>query len=617
MPRPPLAWLKTIALAAALVLTSRAAPAADAPPKAPPPKATPAARPAVKTSDVKAAADLLPASTLVCVEVTRPKEILGTVLDHPLVKQFQESPDWKKATENPEFKQFMDVVGLIEQRAGVKWRPAVESITGGGITVGFEPATQGAVVLVKSQDPKTTAAVRDAFISLVRDDAKNKGNPDPIQTKEYRGLTAYVAGDVRIADMGPYLMVSNKSTLATNVADRFLDGGSSLAATDEFKAARALAFEGGSEPPAAWAYVSVAPLRKFGVAKELLDNKDKSDNPGAEFLLGGLLADLRQVAYVTASARLDKQSLKVSVAMPHDKSWVPPERKFFFAPGGGGAEPPLKPKDTILAVSTYRDLAAMWQAAPDLFTEGAAAEMAKKDSEFNNLLGGKSFSNDILPSLAPQMQFVATRQDFKAAGVPVPTTQLPAGAFVFRLKDGQRKVLEDPLNLFFQFIVTFANADASQKQRPMLFPKTETRGKAEISYATYKARDPKDMPKDNTYLNFSPAMVVSDTHVIICSTKALAEELADLTAKAPAKAAAGTVDNTRIEMDGKVAAELLKIDREPLIAQNMLEKGHDRAAAEKEIGVLVALVDFLRDAKVRLAQTDKAVRLEVEVKTAQ
>src|SRR4029079_11087958 len=98
--------------------------------------------------------------------------------------------------------------------------------------------------------------------------------------------------------------------------------------------------------------------------------------------------------------------------------------------------------------------------------------------------------------------------------------------------------------------------------------------------------------------------------------KDLAFELADLTAKGLGKPEAGAADNTRIEVDGRVAGEVLKSDREPLIAQNMLEKGHDRAAAEKEIGGLTALVDFLRDARVRLAQTDKAVRWEVEVRTA-
>src|SRR5581483_10940485 len=106
--------------------------------------------------------------------------------------------------------------------------------------------------------------------------------------------------------------------------------------------------------------------------------------------------------------------------------------------------------------------------------------------DFSNFLGGKSFSNDLLPAIAPQMQFVATRQDFKAAGVAAPTTQLPAGALVVRIKPGQQKAVRGPLRLLFQSIVTFVNLDAAQKGRPALELKDETRGPAEVRYAVYE-----------------------------------------------------------------------------------------------------------------------------------
>ena len=45
-----------------------------------------------------------------------------------------------------------------------------------------------------------------------------------------------------------------------------------------------------------------------------------------------------------------------------------------------------------------------------------------------------------------------------------------------------------------------------------------------------------------------------------------------------------------VRLDGQVGLAALAENREPLVAQNMLEKGHDRTAAEQEIDrVLAAL----------------------------
>jgi hypothetical protein len=44
----------------------------------------------------------------------------------------------------------------------------------------------------------------------------------------------------------------------------------------------------------------------------------------------------------------------------------------------------------------------------------------------------------------------------------------------------------------------------------------------------------------------------------------------------------------------------------------MLEKGHDREAAEKEIGVLLALTRHLGETSLRLGHADGALNLRLE-----
>jgi hypothetical protein len=170
---------------------------------------------------------------------------------------------------------------------------------------------------------------------------------------------------------------------------------------------------------------------------------------------------------------------------------------------------------------------------------------------------------------------------------------------------------------------------------------SERRGKAEILYATYEppsdagddagaadkskaapgAKPPaadqaggtKGAEKD-IYYNFSPALVLSDDRLMLCSTKQIAEELADLAANKNGSEKAA--QNTLLEISARPLADLLTANREQLIAQNMLEKGHTRQQAEKEIDVFLALVNAVRDAKVSLTPTEKTLSLDIEINTA-
>jgi hypothetical protein len=579
-------------------------------------------RPAAADPAEKPAAAILPASTAAYVEVSRPKDLADLVSDHPLAKQLEQSPDIAKALQSEQFKKLRGVLDLVGKRSS-------------GVVVAVDPATQGLVILTKSQDPKANDSVRDALFTIARDDAKAKGNPDPVEPSDYRGLTAWKVGDGYVGHLGPWLLVSNSGLTAKAVADLYLDGGTSLADDKEFAKARDLAVEGRHEDdktPAAFGYVRLALLRQLGFAKELIDNHDKSDNPAIELLLGGIMADLRDSPFVTATLDSGKQGIRLSLTTPHDPAKVPAERKYYFSPTGGGADAPLLPAGTIASVSSYRDLAAFWQAAPDLFNEGVAGQIAQSESGLSTFLGGKSFSADILGALRPEIQIVAATQDFKAQGVAEPSIRLPAFATVFRIKPGEAKTVRKTFKLAFQSLIAFANLDAASKNRPALETNNETRGKAEVLYATYdadydkpaekpadkageKAGDkPAAKAKDDTYLNFSPAIVLSDDYLILASTRHIAEDLADLTGASGAKPAKDLgATHTLISADGSGIGQILHLDREQLIAQNMLNKGNDRAAAERDVDGLISLVESVKDAKVRLTQNDRLLRLEIGI----
>jgi hypothetical protein len=566
----------------------------------------------------KTAADLLPPSSLGYVQINDPKELVPLLLDHPLRKDIEQSSAFRQATTSPQFKKMRELVREIERRTGLQWRTALEQTAGEEVVIAFEPLTQGAVLLIKPRDVKAAGAVRDALISMARDDAAAHGKPDPVEVKAYRDLKAYHLGEAIVADLGPWVMVCNKKRLAQRVADTFLDGGDSLAADEQFSAAQRLS-AGEGAAPSAWAFVRVAPLRLFA-KPPWLDPKYKSDNPAAEFILGGLIPITQNAPYVTASLWLDRDGVKLSAAAPYDESWVPADQKFFFAAGGDGAGKPLMPADTLLSITTYRDLAAMWQAGPDLFTEAVATQMAQTDSGLSTILGGKSFSADVLGAFKPQMQLVVARQDFDPARQK-PSLRLPGAALVFEIKPDRFHAVRKQFRVGFQSAVALANLDGAQKGRALLEMQTETRGKSEIQYAVYSPDEPaKDdksphPPKEDAYLNFSPAMAMSERHLIISSTRQLVEQLADLDARDDSTQT--IADNSLVQTNPKLVSELIRANREQLVAQNMLEKGHTRVAAEKEIDLLQAIVGYFSDARLRLVSGQRSIRLEAQVKVAQ
>jgi hypothetical protein len=110
------------------------------------------------------------------------------------------------------------------------------------------------------------------------------------------------------------LVVVNKPELGKVIVDRMLDkapGG--LSSNEPFKAAWGLRPEfDGEQQRAAWAYVDVAMLREAGVAKGLF--REPKNSFGAELILGGVLAILRQTSTATADLSMSRQDVALRLA---------------------------------------------------------------------------------------------------------------------------------------------------------------------------------------------------------------------------------------------------------------------------------------------------------------
>jgi hypothetical protein len=557
----------------------------------------------------RTAAEALPSGTIAYAEIAQPKELLATVLDHPLRERLEETPAYRAALADERLTKLRVAVALVEKQIGMTWREAVEAVAAEGVYVGVNPAAGGGAVLLKASDAAVLEKIREALFNLVRGDAAVKGRPDPIAKNDYRGLPVFQLDKLAVATVGPWLIAATSPELARRAIDNFVDGGAKTLATDaDYQAAR----KSIAGRPTAWAYLHVGALREAGLLKKVL--VERTENAAAELLFGGLLSTLARTPFATASVYVSRAEARLAIAAPHDAAWAPEARSFYFGPAGKGqAPPPLTPKQAVASVSVYRDLGGMWSSAADLLDENGNAELAKADSNLSTLFAGREFGRDVLGSFRPEIQLVAARQDFSAADAPRPTIKLPAFALAFRLKDAE--TMQRQLKMSFQNILGFLNIVGAQNGQPPLDLAMEKVGAATVLSGSYL---PETVAKDPGHIrnNFSPSVVLAGERFIVASTKGLALELASAAEPKADGASPTAVTNAAAAVDAAVLGEILRDNREPLIAQNMLQKGHDRQAAEKEIDALLAAVRYFQSASLRLATEPGEVKLELGLRLA-
>jgi hypothetical protein len=551
----------------------------------------------------RSAADLLPDSTVLFVEIAEPNALLRTVLDHPLRKRVEELEPYKEAISKPKAIQFRTVVKAVETQLGMTWDQVLGALTERGATLAFDPRTKGAALLIRSRDQKTLEKLRDQFFSLARADAKRKGNDDPVKTIKYRGITTYQIGNARVATIDSWLIVANNGELGHQILDRHLDGpGESLSDKESFQqASKTRAKE------TLWAWADVQALRDAGQLAAV--TREKNNNPLLEIVAGGVAGTLAKAPYATLTLDVQTDRIALALAMPHKTEWVQERREYYFGPRGTGTAPAvLDVPGRILSLATYRNFSEMWMRSGDLFTEKIDAGFAEANANLSNISSGKDFGEEVLGAFKPEVQIVLARQTFDESQ-PVPTIKLPAFAVVFRFKDPAES--KDEFRRSFQNLIGFLNVVGAMQGRPQFDMDFKKTGPKQYVTATYVPKKEDEGSKTAPIaFNFSPSVVFVEDRFVVSSTKGLAFEIADALLK-PAKE--GQAVNTALDVDLQATRDILADNRKQLVSRNMLEEGSDREAAEKQIGLLLEAVGALKQFRLELGTPDGTLRVQAEL----
>ncbi len=561
--------------------------------------------------DLNGMAALAPADAVAFLEIRRPGDLIDTVISHPAVLSALETKAGREALQSPQYLAFRVGLGLMEGAVGSDWQSLARHLTANGMMVSAGGDFRSFILVAQSDDEALLRKTMGTIFDFVGNQAKQSGQKSPFRIEETASGKLAVFDGFTVGRTGADLVVTESRAATERVlkslAGRGADSGNSLAKNEKFLGAS----QATSGQHAVWMYLDLESARNRNAAEKLFSGM--ADNPAAELIVGGVLENLRDSDWALASLDLSHQALSMNLTTEHDPASVRPAREYFFGPDGrASADPLVDTSGMVASVTAWRDLSGWWLSKEELFDEGTVAGLVQADSQISTLFAGLDFGGEVLGALQPGIQLVADQQEY-AEGFR-PAIRLPSFALTGKLKDP--KEMGRKFKNAFQSVMGFVNYGLSDQGLPQF--DVNTSNTASGSVCSSQMVPDSDVPADLLVHNFSPTLMVVGDRLIISSTMALAEKIAgqDLAGLAESRRGSGdsgTATNTLIEIDLQQVSSALAENRESLVAQNMLENGHDRKTADAEIDGLLALAGLLKSFEARLGVGPKSMTADLNL----
>ncbi len=556
---------------------------------------------AVEDGPLPPARRWVPENAVVVVEVSHPRAVLDLALGQKVTHLVTSQPAYKTWAESAGFRTFVQVVRALELQLGTDWKPGLYKLLEGGITSAVLPGG-GSLLIVDSGDEALLGKLNQVLIQGTRDDAARNGRPDRVTSRQVRGVTVWTFdGKEAHAILGKRLVLASTAEALDVVLDcREHPDRPSLEASGRYKAA----LQAAGSRAVATAYADLNALKQD---PKVADALSPSVNPLGVLLFAGITDTLRQSSWLSVSLRIDGKSLSL-LAQADGKPGT--GAAFMFPPQGAGALPNLAVPRQIAGLSVYRDLHAFYTAKDQLFPERTSGLIF-----FENMMGiffsGRDLTEDVFAETYPEVRFVMAAQAYDKA-VGTPRVQIPAFALVVRTRhpDDFARVAEEA----WQKAVGLTTVTRGQQAEPGLIIDRDTYQGIRFSIATNAPGKKDDKAHLPSRFNFSPSLARVGDCFVLASTAGVTRDLIDAllkAAKAPAQPLKGT--HSLASIDGVQLAALIKVNRETLVTQNMVEKGRTRLQAEHHVDALAAIARLGGRASLTAGVRDGLARIELGI----
>ena len=562
---------------------------------------------------------------VVCVEIPQPEALIDRLLDPRTQKYLSVLPQYRQFLEGEQFKQLQAVANLIATQVGTTWERGLRDLTGGGIiavVAGQEPRIS---LLITPKDPALLQKAHQVLLKMARQDAKDKGTPDPVRMSNHHGLDVYMIG----GEKGPaYAIIAGKLAISNSLKnlERLIEEHDNARSTGDRHGAirvkpaltriadqpewKALRERQGSDV-VAWGYVNLEKLKQLDAQRFTLPPRA---NPGITFLFASWYEALRRAPVIKGSIRWSTSELGATLELPLSKEGRPAMVKGYVPEAGHGNAPLLRPPGTIASLSLWRDFGTLWESRADLFAPEVAQGLAQLDTVAGQFFGGREFGPDVLGGFDPHVRLVVADQDYRGLK-PEPDPKIPAFALVAEL-NAPDDDFAPRLKIAFQSLVAISNVEAAQKKAPVMELGSEN--VEGITMATTRFLVPRtSAPASEQALqryNYTPAAAQVGKFFILSSSTSLARDLVkELKAAGGGRSIGSEATSTlTLEADGPELARLLEKNHSRMVMQSVLKQGETKEKAEQRVGLNLSLLRYLRHGQLVVRDDPDATRFQLK-----
>jgi hypothetical protein len=573
-----------------------------------------------KEPEVQNLSTLLPSDTPIYLRINEPAKLFLDEFRNPVfLNALKNIPQIGGQLENPQIDQVKMVLGLLSSTEDLSWSEMVRELLAGPAEIALSPYPQKLVMTVKPKDAARLGRLHAKLLEFIQQDAQTKGNPDPVKKFKHGEIDCF-----SLAPTEAHAIYGGRFVLASS--EKILGD-----ALDVLSGAKKLPSTLDKEPRFLDAVKSATPdsRQAFGFARMDLIRKSNPGtytvaddyNPLLALLFGGWVEAYRQADWLGMAIDWKANKPALEAFLPISAEVAKGElRKAFTPPKGTYAAKPLSVPNQLGTLSLWRDLGKVWNIRENVVTGPALQGLNGLDNGIGQFFGGRDFGTGVLGSLKPDWRVVVAEQDPKTM-IPKPDLVLPAFAISVGY-DTKDEDFRQRWIIAFQSLIGVLNVVGGQEKAPVLVQNQEDFEGAKIYSAKYLPpvkpanAKPGDSKTDEEGIhirhNFRPTLVLAGDHLIISSTTEMARDVvkaikvADTGSDAPPQAMS-------VDLNGKRIAGMVDVNRERLVMQNMVEKGHGKAAAQTEIGALEGMIRGLNHAVITAEDTENQFRLKLSL----
>lgn len=561
---------------------------------------------AVAAEQLAATSQWIPKEAVIALEISQPKALLDLAFDPRLTTAVTSLPVYQALASQPQFRQFLGVIGYLEGRLGTDRKTGLGKLLGGGVTLAVNP--NGTILLfVDAEDGQMLEQLHEILLEFARNQAEKQGQPQRVASAEYRGMTSWTFGGGEAhAIVGNRLVVANKPEGLKAVLDlRAKPEGRSLASLPAYQAAKKAA----RSDAVATVFVNLETLKLVpGVQKALTGQQ----NPLTSLLLAGITEAVRQSKWLAMGLEVEGETLKLEAAVDGSLSDLSGPAAFAL-PGqpDKGAFPNLSVPRLIAGMSFYRNLHGFYAAKDELFPE-RTSELIFFENMMGIFFSGRDLTEEVLAQTEPEIRFVVAEQQYDPA-VGTPRVQIPAFAAIFRLRNPQQfsEVVEEA----WQAAVGLISFTRGQRALPKLIIDRVFHGDVKFTIAYFSSTAVKDRANLDSRFNFRPALAMLGDYMILSSAEGLTRDLIDALNNEIAESVKPLAEvHSMVQIDGVQLASILASNREHLVRQNMINEGKTQEQAESQIDILLAVMEYLSQLELKVGTRDGQAQASLQLR---